>query len=143
MALTKNQKVQAVEEISELRLATPRGGVLREVLRGGVHAHGPLNSGWPDSGCEVVCTLIAFPAGGAGIASPSASQRTLTASSHGKLRTLSVAPGDILLTLARQTRLDVSASDGAPDSLWLTLPFYSSQLRSVLDGRLLGVSLGT
>ena len=130
----------ALEEISELRLATPRGGVLREVLRGGVHAHGPLNSGWPDSGCEVVCTLIAFPAGGAGIASPSASQRTLTASSHGKLRTLSVAPGDILLTLARQTRLDVSASDGAPDSLWLTLPFYSSQLRSVLDGRLLGVS---
>ena len=131
----------ALEEISELRLATPRAGLLSEVLGGGVQAHGPLNSGWPDTGHEVTCTLVVHHAsapeavGGEGSSSAAA---TVSVTSHGKRRKLTPQPGDILLTLARQARVDVSACE-AP-SLWLTMPFYSSQLRTAQDGRMLGIS---
>ena len=93
----------AALEVSELRLATPRGAVLREVLEGGVQAHGPLNSGWPDTGHEVECTLIVHRAG-ATEAEEGTSAATVSVTSHGKRRKHTPQPGDILLTLARQAR---------------------------------------
>ena len=145
----------ALEGISELRLATPRGALLREVLDGGCQAHGPINSGWPDTGVEVACTLGLFHPQMASLTA-----RAVAITSRGKRKAIKLGPGDILLTLARQARVDVPAAPpvassngretteiqgygdggGNPGALWLTLPFYSTNLRSAADGRMLGVS---
>ena len=49
---------KVLEDISELRLAVPRAAMLRQVGCRGCRSFGPLNSGWPDHGCEVSCTLF-------------------------------------------------------------------------------------
>jgi hypothetical protein len=40
----------ALEEVSSLRLAVPRGAVLEEHLSGGYNEEDPPNNGWPDTG---------------------------------------------------------------------------------------------
>ena len=118
-----------LEEISSLRIAVPRGGMLREILEGGVESGGPLNAGWPDNGCEVTCTLV--------LGEPGDAASTVGVSAHGVNSVLHASPGDLILSLARQTSCDVLP--GRP-SLWLTLHAYSSALRGAADGRMLGVS---
>ena len=126
-----------LESISELRLALPRGALLREVREGGSEAHGPLNSGWPDSGCEVTCTLIlgddpARQTGGGGTPPTS-----VAVTAHGLRTVHACSPCSLVLSLARQAKVDILPS--AARVLCLSLQMYSSQLRAAADGRMLGV----
>ena len=131
-----------LEEISELRLAVPRGAILREVADAGSAAHGPANSGWPDTGCEVVCALV-LGGGGAG-----GGDESVGVSAHGTRRVVRTPPCSLVFTLARQATCDIlpTAATATPppasraSSLWLALPIYSSSLRAAADGRMLGVS---
>ena len=130
----------ALENLSELRLAVPRGGLLRQVGAGGVDARGPLNNGWPDSGCEVSITLF--------IGAEDALPHRVSIGAHGEQRELPAATGDVLLTLSRVATCSVQPIGGdahgavePPRPLWLTVHAFSSSLRSAADGRMLGVSM--
>ena len=57
------------------------------------------------------------------------------AKSHGTRRVLKAPHGAIILSLARQAKVDALPGEA---SLWLTLPMYSSSLRSA--NRMLGVT---
>jgi len=131
-----------LESISELRLSVPRGALLREIRFRDWQASGPDNSGWPDSGCEVICTLVLGDA-------TSSSSFDVEVEAHGQRHSFRVRPGGMLLTMARQTKVRIGQV--ACDSnrlgqhsrevpLWLSLPIYSTTLRSAADGRMLGVS---
>ena len=57
------------------------------------------------------------------------------AKAHGTRRVLKAPHGAIILSLARQAKVDALPGEA---SLWLTLPMYSSSLRSA--NRMLGVT---
>ena len=126
-----------LEEISELRLAVPRAGLLRQIGMGGCTPSGPLNSGWPDNGCELACTLL--------LGTSTTAPASVSLEAHGKKRTLSAPPGSLLLSLARQVRCAVppapTAEAAASRPLWLTMHMYSVHLRSSADDRMLGISM--
>ena len=128
----------ALEAISELRLSTPRGARLRDLGSGGLRPVGPPNSGWPDVGCEVDCTLML------GEPRPGAQPVTVRVESHGVQRTLHAHDGALLLTLSRQASCHVvpvaSEALAASRPTWLTMHMYSTMLRSAGDGRMLGIS---
>ena len=129
-----------LEAISELRLSAPRGALLREIHERKWEGSGPDNSGWPDTGCEVMCSLI-LGRGGSNACSH------VDVRAHGQQRSISLQPGGVMLTLARQAKVKVHPSvchhpeqQVGTVPLWLSLPIYSTSLRSAADGRMLGIS---
>lgn len=128
----------AVETISELRLATPRGARLVEFGHDGSDPFGPVNSGWPDMGCEICCTLLL------GEMSPADMPVAVTATARGVQRKMRASAGALLLTLSRQARCVVpplaSEAKAAGRPRWLTMHMYSTNLRAAADERMLGIS---
>jgi len=130
----------ALEEVSSLRLAVPRGAVLEEHLSGGYNEEDPPNNGWPDTGVEVCCSLFLGASHGAGESAvhlhPHEGERVLA----------TAAAGGLLLTLARQVRTHMPPAPvdggivGCSVRRWLTMHIYSSWQRGHDGDRILGMT---
>ena len=118
----------ALELAAELRLALPRSALLEEHLSSSNEAKAPLNTGWPDTGIEVACTIAI---------AGRPKFRIRTREGHEYIEEVGV--GCPVLILARSTWFNVELPQGCSCNM-LNIFAYSSWQRTGNGLRVLGAS---